>query len=62
MLVEQGHKPAVWMSELDQESNSGAHLNSCTFVMADGSYSKPVSAETRNVTSKNTTSTSISDY
>lgn len=38
MLIEQGHKPAVWMSELDMESNSGAHKNSSSFVNADGSY------------------------
>jgi hypothetical protein len=35
MLVEAGHKPAVWMSELDMEFNSGAHMNSESFVKAD---------------------------
>jgi hypothetical protein len=40
MLIEKGHKPAVWMSELDQESNSGAHLNSSSFVKTDGSYTQ----------------------
>lgn len=38
MLIEQGHKPAVWMSELDMESNSGAHMNSSYFVTPEGSY------------------------
>lgn len=38
MLIEEGHKPAVWMSELDQENNAGAHLNAKSFVKADGSY------------------------
>lgn len=36
MLIEEGHKPAVWMSELDQENNAGAHLNTKSFVKADG--------------------------
>lgn len=38
MLVDAGHKPAVWTSELDQESNSGAHMNSESFVKNDGKY------------------------
>jgi hypothetical protein len=38
MLIESGKKEAIWMAALDQESNSGAHENSESFVMADGSY------------------------
>ena len=40
MLADSGVKEAQWMRELDSESNSGAHLNSESFVKTDGSYGK----------------------
>ena len=38
MLIESGLDRAKWAAALDQNSNSGAHMNSESFAMADGSY------------------------
>lgn len=38
MLIESGKKEAKWAAALDQNSNSGAHENSESFAMDDGSY------------------------